>query len=292
MADRRSGAAAVLPAFYASRIDQRAKEEQERRDFDRRLQEVGIKGEQDAGRLGYDVQTRQFQARTPQTMDTVLSQLTGRPGSQAGSAPQGQGAQAGELPEGMKITQTIKTPQGTITVTRGAEKPPKLAVNVPQLLSKFPLQPGPVDEQGNPKQALDLAPHIGVERAGIFGQKEVPVGADYTGRQLLGRLTNAVMNDPSAVNRGSFRRVMQRGQLESFQPQLRLLAGGVQEHRNRGTPLASVPVGGGAGEAGGELPDPSDPSLSEDGVSTEGAQYQTSDGTIFEVQNGEWVRLK
>ena len=57
--------------------------------------------------------------------------------------------------------------------------------------------------------------------------------------------------------------------------------------------LAPAPTGQDMGSSPHpELPDPFDASLGDNTGNTEGAQYQTSDGAIYEIQQGQWVRIQ
>ena len=102
-------------------------EAKERREFDRRLQEAGIKAGIEAGLIEPNFDGGEFQgfrspANPPMNMQSLLRESQG---------PLGQ--DQGELPEGAEITQTIKTPQGTITIKRGGQKAAKSLLPAQQL---------------------------------------------------------------------------------------------------------------------------------------------------------------
>ena len=267
MAGRRRGygAGTLVPLIVQDRerrLNAETKDRQDRLEFDRRLQEAGIKAGVETGQIVPQFEGGQFRgfgaAPTSQLSIPGLLQGpgAGSPPAPGMAAPGGLQGQTGAISPGMTPGAGAPPPgqfSGLLSQfgdldaeislkdragnTLKVKSPKKLTstINVPQTLSQLPLAPGPLDADRNPTQALDMAPQIGVERQGMFGQREVPVGADYTGRQLLGRLTSAVMNDPASINRGSFRRVMQTGQLESFRPKLQLLARGVGEQQQQDT---------------------------------------------------------
>lgn len=116
MAGRRStgASAAIIGNVYQKSVDRRLAQEDERTKFDQRLQALGIAAGLESGAIAPQFQGGQFQGfqqgQSQPVSSGIQSQLM---------ETQGQG----ELPEGTTIRQTIKTPQGTITITRGGQKP-------------------------------------------------------------------------------------------------------------------------------------------------------------------------
>ena len=85
--------------------------DEERRDFDRRLEEAGIKAGLESGQIQPSFQQGRFsgfqQGQPQQQQQSGLLDML----------------QGGDLPSDVSVSQTIKTPQGTITIKRQAPKP-------------------------------------------------------------------------------------------------------------------------------------------------------------------------
>ncbi len=255
---RGEGAIAGLLDFVQDRRQREQDISDERRKFGQRLIELGITQKLKEGSTTFNIQTGRFEDSTPTipTFDDL------QPGERATVPIRGGG------------TRTFVGPPDTAAIQRG-------------LVSKFPLQPKRFDASGRPKELLDDPAILG--RLDVPFGKDQSIGADRTNRELLGRLVSAVMRDPNVINSSAFRRVLQTGQLESFLPQFQQLSQASQQRRGtaRGPSVSPSTIQ----SFNAELPDPQDPSLSADGRSTEGAQFQTSDGHIYEIQNGVWVQI-
>lgn len=122
---RRTGALAsglnVLGGAVGLDIERRLKQEDADREFERKWQQAITEQAVKSGQL-----IPQFSTQTGQR--PLLTGFEQRPPTDPLQAIFGEG----ELPEGVSVRQTIKTPQGTITITRQVPKPPKAGPFLPE----------------------------------------------------------------------------------------------------------------------------------------------------------------
>lgn len=246
MARINRGAAAAILDVVVERRKERVDRESKLREWNQRLFELGVKVGLDDGTMEAEfdpegVFTGRFKKSSAKVFDP---------------------ASLGLEPSSVK--------QGNVTYSRPPQSSRPPQINPQTIMGQLPLTSPGLTAEGQPKSELDFSPDIG------GGQ-----GLDFTRRELLGRVTNAIMQDPTVINRGSFNRVISTAGLEPQLPRLKLLAQSLQERSAQGP----------REQPAQDLPDPNDPSFSEDGQSTEGAQWQQPDGSIWEIQNGQWVRI-
>lgn len=114
-------------------------EMEERRKFNQRLQEAGIKGEVEAGRARFDLQTGRYVQEQPQDVGNLL---------------RGQGGVDFLSEPDTEISQTIKTPQGTFTMKRSGPPRPK------ELSPRQRLEADIISAQGQLQQAQANVPQL------------------------------------------------------------------------------------------------------------------------------------